>query len=107
MKNTDNLTLKCYKSNNAVLLITNLAEYVLSDFQSFMGDDWAVFDSTYRLLNDAIQACEQRSDEVCEALDKKQRGPYISTLIMCIDRARNAVGEMDMYAEEHQHEIPE
>lgn len=107
MKNTDNWTLKCYKSNNAVLLITNLAEYVLSDFQSFMGDDWAVFDSTYRLLNDAIQACEQRSDEVCEALDKKQRGPYISTLIMCIDRARNAVGEMDMYAEEHQHEIPE
>lgn len=107
MKNTDNWTLKCYKSNNAVLLVANLAEYVLSDFQSFMGDDWAVFDSAYRLLNDAIQACEKRSDEVCEALDKKQRGPWISTLSMCIDRARDAVGEMDMYAAEHQHEIPE
>lgn len=107
MKNTGDLALKCYKSNNAALLITNLAEYVLLDFQSFMGDDWAVFDSTYRLLNDAIQACEKRSDEVCEALDKKQRGPWISTLIMCIDRARDAVSAMDMYAEEHQHEIPE
>lgn len=104
MKNTENLAMKCYKSNNSILLAANMAGCIMES-QTFMGNDWAVFDSAYWLLNDAIHANEKCVDEVCEAWDKQERGPWVQSLISCIDSARDVADDMVTYADEHGHEI--
>lgn len=104
MTNVENLAMKCYKSNNSILLAANMAGCVMES-QTFMDNDWAVFDSAYWLLNDAIAANEKCIDEVCEAWDKQERGPWVQSLISCIDRARDVSDDMVTYADEHGHEI--